>query len=68
MRISSGRITTPSTGQPSADVTLIQANPVAGRWEIDVELNLTVSGQEFTQTVAGNVGYNTPPPVLSAAG
>ena len=62
------RITTPSTGQPSADVTLIQPNPVAGRWEIDVELNLTVSGQEFTQTVAGNVTYNTPPPVLSAAG
>jgi hypothetical protein len=54
--------TTNSAGQPVADVTLVQANPAAGRWEIDVELNLTVSGNEFTQTVAGNVSYNTPPP------
>jgi len=31
------------------------ASPVAGTWTIDVELNLTVSGKEFTQTVYGNV-------------
>jgi hypothetical protein len=31
------------------------ANPAAGTWTIDVELNLTVSGNEFTQTVYGNV-------------
>jgi hypothetical protein len=30
-------------------------DPVAGTWTIDVELNLTVSGKEFTQTVQGNV-------------
>jgi hypothetical protein len=65
------RITTPTTGpsgQPTADVTLVQPNPVPGRWEIDVELNLTVSGLEFTQTVVGNVTYDAPPPVVTAAG
>jgi hypothetical protein len=31
------------------------ADPVAGTWTIDVELNLTVSGNEVTQTVHGNV-------------
>lgn len=35
---------------------------MAGRWEIDVELNLTTSGTEFTQTVFGDVSYNAPPP------
>ena len=43
---------------PQALASLTTANPVAGRWEIDVVLNLTVSGQEFTQTVYGNVSYN----------
>jgi hypothetical protein len=62
------RITTPTTGPSPADVTLIQPNPVAGRWEIDVELNLTTSGLEFTQTVTGNVTYDTPPPPVIAAG
>ncbi|WP_163572597.1 hypothetical protein [Fodinicola feengrottensis] len=36
----------------------MQAKPIAGRWEIDVVLNLTTSGNEFTQTVKGTVGYN----------
>jgi hypothetical protein len=53
--------TTNSSGEPVADATLIQPNPVAGRWEIDVELNLTTSGMEFTQTVDGTVGYDQPP-------
>ena len=30
----------------------------AGTWEIDVELNLTTSGKEFTQLVKGVVGYD----------
>ncbi len=47
-------------GQPVADATLTAANPMAGRWEIDVELNLTTSGKEFTQTVSGSVGYSSP--------
>jgi hypothetical protein len=29
--------------------------PVAGLWQIDVALKLTVSGNEFAQTVYGNV-------------
>jgi len=43
---------------PSADAALIQANPIPGRWEIDIVLDLTVSGKEFTQDVAGTVGYD----------
>ena len=49
--------TTPQTvnGQPSGDAELSTASPVAGLWQIDVVLKLTVSGNEFTQTVFGNV-------------
>jgi hypothetical protein len=36
-------------------VTYHVPNPMAGTWEIDVELNLTTSGKEFTQTVVGDV-------------
>lgn len=48
---------TPDTaaGQPPGTATLTAPDPVAGTWEIDVELGLTVSGQEFTQTVDGTV-------------
>ena len=48
---------TPNTaaGQTPGTVTLTTADPVAGTWEIDVELGLTVSGNEFTQTVTGTV-------------
>jgi hypothetical protein len=53
--------TTGSSGTPVADATLVAPAPVAGRWEIDVELNLTVSGKEFTQTVDGTVGYDQAP-------
>ena len=45
-------------GTPTADAALVVANPVPGRWEIDVELDLTTSGKEFTQDVAGTVGYD----------
>jgi hypothetical protein len=45
-------------GQPEADAALVQADPAPGRWEIDVELDLTTSGKEFTQDVAGTVGYD----------
>ena len=38
----------PLTG---GSVTFHVPNPMAGTWEIDVELNLTTSGKEFTQTV-----------------
>jgi hypothetical protein len=48
------------TASGSGDTTLTTANPAAGRWEIDVELNLTTSGKEFTQTVDGAVSYAAP--------
>jgi hypothetical protein len=57
------RVTTPiadATGALVNAATLTAANPAAGRWEIDVELNLTTSGKEFTQDVAGNVTFNQP--------
>jgi hypothetical protein len=48
---------TPNTtaGRPPGTATLTAPSPVAGTWEIDVELGLTVSGSEFTQTVNGTV-------------
>lgn len=48
---------TPKTvnGTPVATAELQTATPAAGTWQIDVELNLTVSGNEFTQTVYGTV-------------
>jgi hypothetical protein len=49
--------TTPQTinGVASGDASLTTANPTAGLWQIDVVLKLTESGNEFTQTVFGNV-------------
>jgi hypothetical protein len=49
--------TTPQTvnGQPSGAAELSTADPAAGQWQIDVVLRLTVSGDEFTQTVYGDV-------------
>jgi hypothetical protein len=38
-----------------ATASLHTADPAAGVWEIDVVLDLTVSGKEFTQTVYGDV-------------
>jgi hypothetical protein len=42
-----------ATGTSPGTVTLTTADPVSGTWEIDVELGLTTSGNEFTQTVYG---------------
>jgi hypothetical protein len=42
-------------GTTVAGASLTAANPVAGAWQIQVVLNLTVSGKEFTQTVFGDV-------------
>jgi len=42
-------------GAGGQTVTFHVPNPMAGTWEIDVELNLTSSGKEFTQTVVGDV-------------
>ena len=43
---------------PTALGNLSVANPAAGRWLIVVQLNLTTSGQEFSQIVKGNVTFN----------
>jgi hypothetical protein len=43
---------------PTALANLSVANPAAGRWLVVVVLNLTTSGQEFTQVVNGNVTFN----------
>ncbi|HET9893422.1 MAG TPA: S8 family serine peptidase [Streptosporangiaceae bacterium] len=43
---------------PVAKGELITLSPAPGRWEIDVELNLTESGLEFTQLVTGNVSFD----------
>ena len=49
--------TTPQTvnGQAVGTAELSTAGPAAGIWQIDVVLRLTVSGNEFTQTVDGTV-------------
>jgi hypothetical protein len=50
--------TTQGLTSPVADANLIGLDPAPGLWEIDVELNLTVSGLEFSQVVHGHVSYN----------
>jgi Subtilase family len=49
--------TTPQTvsGQTTGDAELSTTDPAAGQWQIYVVLKLTVSGDEFNQTVYGNV-------------
>ena len=49
-----------ASGAAPGTATLTTANPVAGRWEIDVVLGVTVSGKEFTQTVHGTVTVTDP--------
>jgi hypothetical protein len=43
---------------PTALANLSVANPAAGRWLIDIQLNLTTSGKEFSQVVNGDVTFN----------
>ncbi|WP_051950962.1 S8 family serine peptidase [Actinacidiphila yeochonensis] len=52
--------TTDASGATTATARLVAPAPAAGRWEIDVELNLTTSGKEFTQVVHGTAGYDQP--------
>ena len=42
-------------GKPVATAGLYSLHPVPGPWQIDVVLDLTVSGKEFTQTVYGSL-------------
>jgi len=48
-----------TTGSDPGTQTLTATAPAAGLWEIDVILGLTVSGNEFTQTVQGTVSEIT---------
>jgi hypothetical protein len=43
---------------PTAKANLSVANPVAGRWEIVIASGLTTSGQEFSQTINGDVTFD----------
>ncbi|HWK29665.1 MAG TPA: S8 family serine peptidase [Solirubrobacter sp.] len=55
-RVANPRLTVQTVdGTPMQTATVHVANPMAGTWEIDVELNLTTSGMEFRQTVVGDV-------------
>jgi hypothetical protein len=42
-------------GVPAGTASLSTTDPAAGTWQIQVVLNLTVSGKEFLQTVYGDV-------------
>jgi Subtilase family len=44
--------------KPTARANLSVANPASGRWLIMVQLNLTTSGNEFSQVIHGNVTFN----------
>jgi Subtilase family len=57
---------TDAQGRTTAAANLVATAPAAGRWEIDVELNLTTSGKEFTQLVHGVAGYDQAPPSSGA--
>jgi hypothetical protein len=48
---------TPKTvsGVAVADATVTAAAPIAGTWQIDVELTISTSGKEFRQVVYGDV-------------
>jgi Subtilase family len=43
---------------PTAKANLSVANPVAGRWEIVIAQGLETSGQEFSQTINGDVSFD----------
>jgi hypothetical protein len=43
---------------PTALANLSVADPAPGQWLIDIQLNLTTSGKEFSQVVNGDVTFN----------
>lgn len=53
--VATGATPTTVDGTSVATADLHTTAPAAGVWEIDVVLNLTVSGKEFTQTVYGDL-------------
>ena len=51
----SGKLVNTAHAKSAATADLYTLHPVAGLWQIDVVLDMTVSGKEFTQTVNGTV-------------
>jgi hypothetical protein len=51
----SGKVVATATATTPKAAGLYDLQPVPGPWQIDVALDLTVSGAEFTQTVNGNL-------------
>jgi hypothetical protein len=51
----SGKLVNTAHAKSAATADLYTLHPVAGLWQIDVVLDMTVSGKEFTQTVYGNL-------------
>jgi hypothetical protein len=54
---------TPTSGNPTGNASLIAPDPQPGLWEIDVMQGATTSGTVFSQAVAGTVAYNQLKPV-----
>jgi hypothetical protein len=50
--------TTPTTGNPTGNASLITPDPQPGLWEIDVMQGATTDGTVFSNTVTGTVAYN----------
>lgn len=53
--VTTDKMPTKATGKPAGTADLYTAHPVPETWQIDVVLDLTTSGKEFTQTVYGNL-------------
>ena len=53
--VATGRTPKAVNGKSVATADLYTLHPVPGTWQIDVVLDLTVSGKEFTQTVYGSL-------------
>ncbi len=69
VRTANPRLTVQTINGTSMQATTAHvANPAAGTWEIDVELNLTSSGKEFTQTVLGDLLAQAPVITSPASG
>jgi hypothetical protein len=53
--VSTGTAPTTAGGKAVATAGLYALHPAPGAWQVDVVLDLTVSGKEFTQTVSGSL-------------
>jgi hypothetical protein len=44
---------------PNGNAAIVVSDPPAGKWIVQAMIDLTTSGKEFTQTVIGNVSYDS---------